>query len=380
MNSAAIAVIVGEESGDARAASLLQELARLHPEVRFFGAGGPRCAALGDPALGGFDQWTDQAAVVGLWDVLRQYPYFRSKFHQLRERIRRVRPAAVIFVDYPGFNLRLAAALRPLLPQTRFIYYISPQVWAWNRRRITRMARWLDLMICLFPFEVGLYEKSGLPTVFAGHPLVEELEPWRTVPREDDLLGLFPGSRDREVHRLFPDFLGALRHIRASAPALRVEVAAARPSQAEWMRGQARQAGWSDTECLISVGESRRLMARATVGLVCSGTASLEAGLLGLPYALVYKVHWLTYEVGRRLVQVGHLGMVNILAGETVVREFIQGDCRPFLLADEVLRLWNNAEERGKLSLRLREATAQLGEAGASRRAAQAIGNLLAAN
>lgn len=373
-----IAVIAGEESGDARAASLLQEIAGQIPEARFFGAGGPRCAALGDSALGGFDAWIDQSAVVGLWDVLRQYPYFRSKFAELKRRILTLKPAAIIFVDYPGFNLRLASALRPLLPKTKFIYYISPQVWAWNQRRIPRMAQILDLMICLFPFETKLYEKSGLSAVFCGHPLVEELAPWKEIPRESNLLGLFPGSRNREVHRLFPNYLKALRIIHASAPEIRVEIAAARLDQATWMREQARRAGWSENEITTSVGEARSLMARATVGLVCSGTASLEAAILGLPYALTYKVNWLTYEVGRRLVRIQHLGMVNILAGETIVREYIQDNCHPFFLADEVLRLWNHPEERNHLSQRMARATTQLGTKGASGRAAQAISHLLA--
>lgn len=365
-----IAVIAGEESGDSRGAALLREIHSRAPGVSFFGAGGARMAALCDSRPGAFDSWVERAGVVGLWDVLRQYPYFRKKFDALKKRILSEKPDAVIFIDYPGFNLRLAAALRPLLPGTRMIYYISPQVWAWNRGRIPRMARTLDLMLCLFPFEKPLYDDSGLPTAFVGHPLIEELGNGEQTPRRNDLIGFFPGSRDREIHKLFPDFLGAMKLIRAARPDLRFEVAAARPAQADWMRALA---GKEEVPCEIGTGRAHELMRTAAAGIVCSGTATLEAAILGLPYALAYKVNWLTYAVGRRLVRVPFLGMVNILAEREVVREFIQEDCRPALLADEVLRLMNHEPAREILAGELEAATRILGGPGASARAADAI-------
>jgi lipid-A-disaccharide synthase len=363
-----IAVVAGEASGDARACALLRELRQARPDLRFFGAGGPRMAALPDTD---FDVWIDQAAVVGLWDVLRQYGYFRRKFEELRARILCERPAAVILVDYPGFNLRLARALRRDCPELKIIYYISPQVWAWNRRRIPQMARIIDLMLCLFPFEEELYRASGLRVKFVGHPLVEELAPEKNAPpREPDLVGLFPGSRDREVHRIFPPLLEAAKLVHQSRPEVRFQVAAAREGQAVWMRELAAPHA---LPLEIVTGQAHELMKTAAVGLVCSGTATLEAALLGLPYALVYRVNWLTYEVGRRLVRVPFLGMVNILAGRQVVREFIQAECAPFLLADELLHLLNHPAAREKLTQELALATGCLGGPGASQRAAEEI-------
>ena len=362
-----IAIVAGEESGDARAAALMRELLAIEPEIEFFGAGGTRMARL---ATGALDHWIDRAAVVGLWDVLRQYGYFRKKFSQLLEQISVQNPDAVILIDYPGFNLRLAEALRKKHPKCKIIYYISPQVWAWNRRRIPRMAAMLDLMLCIFPFEKELYEASGLRTVFVGHPLIEELTAKPPLPREENLLGFFPGSRDREIHRLFPPLLEAAKIIRKSRPEVRIAVAAARPDQAAWMRERAAEAG---VECEVLPGGAHLLMQTATAGLVCSGTASLEAAILGLPYALLYKVAWLTYEVGRRLVTVRHLGMVNILAGRTVVRELLQDRCTASTLADEALALLNAPDIRARLAQELRSVTETLGGEGASRKAAQAV-------
>ena len=158
--------------------------------------------------------WT-QEAVVGLWDVLVKYPYFRAKFYQMYREIRQLEPDTVIFVDYPGFNLRLAHYLRRKKFAGKLIYYISPQVWAWNRSRIPRMAAFLDLMICIFPFEKSLYEASGLRTEFVGHPMVEELDRHRiSEPRDPKLVALLPGSRNREIKRIFPVMLEAAELLR----------------------------------------------------------------------------------------------------------------------------------------------------------------------
>lgn len=368
-----IAIIAGEESGDARGSALMREMLAIDPTIQFLGVGGPRMAVL---ATGKFEDWIEQAGVVGLWDVLRHYSWFRQKFQELRTLIGKALPDAVIFVDYPGFNLRMAAALRADLPKVKLLYYISPQVWAWNRRRIPKMARILDLMVCIFPFEKVLYEKSGLRTEFSGHPLVEELslEKKTTLVRDATLVGLFPGSREREIHRLFPVLLEAAKRIQLSRPDVHFSVAAARKNQAEWMQTVAEKAG---VECEIEVGAAHSLMQRAGVGLVCSGTASLEAALFGLPYALVYRVAWLTYQIGRHLVTIRFLGMINILADRPIVREFIQHDCNAFALADEVLRLLNSEDARQSLTEELLTATQCLGGTGAAQRAATAVMELV---
>ena len=362
-------IVAGEMSGDTRSVELMHALRAMEPDLVFVGAGGPHMQALAsDP----YDNWIATAGVVGLWDVLKRYGYFRQKFHAMIQDIARVRPDAVILVDYPGFNLRLARALRARFPTLRIIYYVSPQVWAWNRRRIPKMAKWLDLMLCIFPFEKPLYEQSGLRTEFVGHPIVEQLRDQilSAPPREAGLIGLFPGSREREVKRIFPAMAGAAAIISKSRLDITFEVAAASPSHVAMIEQAAAAAGVKIT---VGVGISQDLMQRATAGIVCSGTATLEAACLGLPYCLIYKTAWLTYEVGRRLVTIQHLGIVNILAGRPVVREFIQGSATPAGLADEILRLLNVPGATRQLSAELQSVVEQLGGDGAAQRAALAV-------
>jgi lipid-A-disaccharide synthase len=371
--------VAGETSGDARAAEVLRAIRAVRPEAEFIGAGGPKMQGL---ATKPFDNWTDRAGVLGLWDVLRQYGYFREKFDRMLSDVAREKPDAVVLVDYPGFNLRLAKALRASRYSGKILYYISPQVWAWNRGRIPKMAKILDLMICVFPFEAPMYEASGLHTVFVGHPLLEALGRERaTIPRVPGLLGLFPGSREREVRRIFPVMVEATRRIRREFPSATFEAAAATEAHAEKMRGMAGDAGIT-----IRAGTAHDLMQRATAGIVCSGTATLEAAYFGLPYCLVYKIAWLTFEIGRRLVDVNALGIINILnnyrvnppkdprlpakSASHVVREFIQDDATPAALAEEGLRLLRDAQARENLNAAFELIISGLSPEGASDRAA----------
>jgi len=358
-------IVAGEESGDYRASEVMQEVLTLNPDVEFMGAGGPRMAELSREP---FDNWIEKAGVLGLWDVLKQYGYFRSKFHQMLRDIAEYKPAAVILVDYPGFNLRLAKAIRKRGIPTKILYYVSPQVWAWNRGRIPKMAEILDLMLCIFPFEKDLYQQSGLTTEFVGHPMIERLTREPKFEREQDLLGLFPGSREREIKRIFPPMLEAVRILLKSHPELRFEAAAASESHANKLRGMA-----GDLPVTVRPQAAHELMQRATAGIVCSGTATLESAVFGLPYCLVYKTAWLTFEVGKRLVKIDHLGIVNILGKRTVVREFIQDDATGEALAKEAARLLASDETRGQLQAELGEVVGTLDGDGASRRAAAAI-------
>lgn len=372
--------VAGESSGDARAAEVMRAMRQLSPGIIFHGAGGPRMQEL---ASGPFDNWTSESAVLGLWDVLRHYGYFRKKFRAMLGGIRGANPAAVVLVDYPGFNLRLAKALRRSGYEGKILYYISPQVWAWNRGRIPKMAKFLDLMICVFPFEAPMYEASGLHTVFAGHPLLESLEGERiSADREPGLVGFFPGSREREVRRIFPVMVEAAGIVRREFPTARFEAAAASEAHADWMRETA-------GDIQITSGNAHALMQRATAGVVCSGTATLEAAFFGLPYCLVYKIAWVTFEIGKRLVDVDGLGIVNILnnyrknpppdprlpakPAPHVIREFIQDQATPAAIAGEVLRLLRDESTRDTLTRELLEITAGLDAKGASQRAAAAL-------
>ncbi len=363
--------VAGEVSGDTHGAALLNVLRDRQPELVFHGRGGPRMRAV---AGDGLEDWTEEAAVVGLWEVLRKYGYFRAQFARVLAEIERLKPAAVVLIDYPGFNLRLAAALRRRRLPLKIIYYISPQVWAWNRGRIPKMARLLDLMICIFPFEPVLYEPAGLRSVFAGHPLIDALAAEPPQTREPDLVGLFPGSRTREVRKIFPVMLAAARRMRAVRPDLRFATAAPSERIAGELATLRAEAGWNAEELPVGVGDSRRLMARATVGMVASGTATVEAASLGMPLVIVYKVAALTYWVGRAVVRVPFLGMINLLAGREIAREFLQGAAQPAAIADETLRLLDpEGDARQRQLADLQEVVQRLGGGGAAEKAADAV-------
>jgi lipid-A-disaccharide synthase len=361
-------VIAGESSGDAHAAALMKELLSLAPDIEFYGAGGPMMREVGGSHI---FQWT-QEAVLGLWDVLMKYPYFRRQFYRMFHEIFQLQPDAVIFVDYPGFNLRLSNYLRRKRFRKKKIYYISPQVWAWNRGRIPKMAKFLDLMMCIFPFEKPLYEASGLRTEFVGHPMLARLEKRRVAgDRDPKLIGLLPGSREREVRRIFPIMLEAATILKKKDPEVRFETSAASGDMALLIKKTADTKGFAGMP--IIVHDAAGLMQRAAVGMVASGTATMEASFFRFPFVLLYKVSWLTFIPGRLLVKVRHLGMPNILAGRSMIPEFIQHQARPAHIADAVWELYQNESARSSMIKGMDEIILQLAEVDAGRRAAQVV-------
>ncbi|MEX1116804.1 MAG: lipid-A-disaccharide synthase [Akkermansiaceae bacterium] len=370
-------VVAGELSGDAHGAGLLRSLREMVPGLEVQGAGGPEMAEL---AGAGFQNWVEEAAVMGVWEVLKRYGWFKERFAEMMEAVEEFQPEVLLLIDYPGFNLRFAEAVKREFPKTRIIYYISPKVWAWNKRRIPVMARLLDEMLCLFPFEQPIFEKSGLKTTFVGNPLVDELEEKRLpgVRRDELLVGLFPGSREREIARLFPMMVETAKLLKSSQRELKFEVPAASPKLADQIRALIAEAGAVD---LITVtdGGSHSLMQRACCAVIASGTATLEAAYYGLPYCLVYRVAPLTYVLGRMLVKIEHIGLVNILAGEGVVEELIQADAQPDAVARALRGFLEFPAKREALQARLAETASKLGGRGAHERAAQAVAGWLVA-
>jgi lipid-A-disaccharide synthase len=395
-------LVAGEASGDTHGAALMQELKKKIPGIIFSGAGGSKMEAVAlEQQVSGcrqqtagksttnyelrtanwpcnsktIDNWIHESAVVGLWDVIKKYGYFRKKFSTVLKQLELEKPTAIILIDYAGFNLRLAKAIRRRQWPIKIIKYISPQVWAWNRRRIPEMARNLDLMICIFPFEEKVYEASGLLTSFSGHPLVEKLMALQPkLKREKELLGLFPGSRSREVHHIFPVMAAAAQRVMSEHGAMRCEVAVATKEHAHTMQVMASKI---DLPITITVGQAHSLMQRATFGLVCSGTATLEAAALGLPYALVYKATPLTAIVARLLIKVPYLGIINILAGRPVVKEFLQGAATPQALAEEASYFLKNQDAALQLSQDVNAVAATLRSEGAYEKAAATITEIL---
>ncbi len=370
--SARIYVVAGELSGDAHGAGLLKSLLEMRPDTVVAGVGGPEMAAVARTR-----DWVEDAAVMGVWEVLKRYGWFKERFGEMLEEVKHFRPDVLLLIDYPGFNLRFAKAVKRECPGVKQVYYISPQVWAWNKRRIPKMVELLDQMMCLFPFEEPIFADAGLKTKFVGHPLVDELEERRIeVARDGRLVGLFPGSREREVAALFPMMVESAKQLRQAKPELRFEAPAASAKLAEIMRGMVESAAAGDF-VTVTDGGAHALMQRAVCGVIASGTATLEAAFYGLPYCLVYKVAGLTYVMAKLLVKIKFIGIVNILAGEEVVQEFIQGDAEPEKVVPALKRFVEEPQRRESLQRRLAETSSKLGDLGAHARAAGVVAEWL---
>jgi lipid-A-disaccharide synthase len=369
-------VVAGELSGDAHGAGLLRSLKSMVPALEIHGVGGPEMAAVAGPGL---CDWVEDAAVMGVWEVLKRYGWFKERFARMLAELREFRPDVLVLIDYPGFNLRFAEAVRRVSPETRIVYYISPQVWAWNKGRIPKMVKLLDEMLCLFPFEQPIFEEAGLKTTFVGHPLVDELEEKRIpgVARDESLVGLFPGSREREIARLFPMMIETAKLLQARRGDLKFEVPAASAKLAAQIRELLATAAAGDL-ITVNSGESHSLMQRACCAVIASGTATLEAAYYGLPYCLVYRVAPLTYAAARVLVKIKCIGIVNILAGEEVVEELIQSAAVPAKVSESLRAFLENPEMRRALQARLAETSSKLGGLGAHDRAAKAVAGWLA--
>jgi len=368
-----IMIIAGEVSGDMHAARLVEAVKKRVPGARFFGIGGPEMRAAGV----GTSYDVADMAVMGVTEVLKRYGFFKSVFAEMVAVARKLRPDAVILVDYPGFNLRFAAKTHEL--GIRTIYYICPQVWAWNRSRIPRMAEIVDRLITIFPFEAGHFAGTGLRVDFAGHPLVDEARaaleeppadlPWKGEPR----VALLPGSRPHEISRILPVAWKAAELLEKRSPGAGFIIACPSPAEEAIVREVIAGLDGGPANWDVVTNNTRQVLRQAGAAIVASGTATIEACLMGCPMAVVYKVAALTYLLGRILVRVPDIGMVNIVAGKRICPEFVQGDATPAAVADALLPLLSDTPERGTMLEKLRQAKESLGEGGAEERAAESV-------
>lgn len=343
-----VVIVAGEVSGDQHGARLVRDLRALRNDVECLGIGGETLRAAGVRTV--VD--AREMAVLGLFEVIARYPFFRRVFRQMTDLLRAERPDALLLVDYPGFNLRLAAVAHGLgIP---VFYYISPQVWAWHRSRIPKMAKIIDLLMVIFPFEVDVFKGTGLRTEFVGHPLVASVR--RTLARPEPELpwpagarrvAILPGSRRQEIRRILPRMLAAARELRRRDPSTSFLI----PAASDEIRGliEARLAALPAEERAaigLVTGRMREVTRQARAAMVCSGTATVETALLRCPMIVVYRTVPLTYWLGRLLVRVQWLGMVNLIAGRTLCPEFIQQAARPAAMADALDTLLGDTPER----------------------------------
>jgi lipid-A-disaccharide synthase len=364
-----LAVVAGEASGDLHASEVVRELRKLDPSLRTFGLGGDLLAREGTVLL----HHASELGIVGLFNVLRHLPMFRRIFKDLMDRIEQERPDAVFLVDYPEFNLRVARRCKELGLQV--VYYISPQLWAWRQGRVRHIAKYVDRMIVIFPFEEEFYRRHNVPVTYVGHPLIEQLAGVRKPKRKTDRLriALLPGSRRMEIRSLLPAMLEAVRILRQEQT-VEAYIIQAPTIEHEELEQMIAESGVAVPILPHDRGEG---VAAADVALSSSGTATLEAAVLGTPVVVMYKLSPATYALGKRLVRLPHWSLVNIIAGKEVVPELIQSEVNGERIAAEVRKLVE--PERFKhVTRELAEIRARLGDPGASRRAAEEIIRLTA--
>lgn len=369
-----ILIVAGEVSGDMHAAALLRALRARRPDIQAFGVGGDALRAAG------MDILVDASgmAVLGLSDVLMRFRFFRKTFNDLLAAARERRPDAVLLVDYPGFNLRFAARAHAL--GLKVVYYICPQVWAWNRGRVPKMARIVDRLIAIFPFEPAVFKGTALPVDFVGHPLVTAAratlaEPPAELPWQggDPRVAILPGSRYHEVQRILPAMWAAAGLLERRFPGVAFIVAAPSERVAGWVREVQAGLRGGPRRWTVVTGQTRQVLRQARGALVTSGTATIETALMRCPMVVVYKTSWLTYAFGRLLIRVPFLGMVNIVAGEALCPEFIQHRATPQALAAGLAPALEEGQPRTAMLNGLDRVIRALGEPGAEDRAAAAV-------
>lgn len=368
-------IVAGEPSGDAHAASLVNALRKREQHLELFGATGPLMRAAGVETV--VD--SDELAIMGILEVTHALPKFLTAFRRLKQAAFERSPDAVVLVDWPEFNLRLATALHRR--GLKVIYYISPQLWAWRPRRINRIKRDLDLMLTILPFEAEWFRARGMEQVeFVGHPLAGEVK--ARFGREEfcqqhdlnpaqPIVSFLPGSRRKELQRILPPMLAAIAKLASVRPEIQSVVVVA-PSRTieETSEIITRQNGARAIK--LVQGQTREALAASDAAAIASGTATLEAALLETPMVVVYKESAVNWHTLGRLITVTHYGLVNLVAGKEIAKELMQNDLTAENLSDELLKLLDpnkNKTARAQLAA----VAHKLGEAGASERAADLI-------
>jgi lipid-A-disaccharide synthase len=366
-------VVAGEASGDLHGARLLSALRERMPEVSPFGLGGDELRAAGLEAVA----HSSEVAVVGITEVLRVLPRIREVFADLLREVDRRRPAAAVLVDFPDFNLRLARELAKR--GVPIVYYISPQVWAWRKGRVRNIARLVDRMLVLFPFEVDFYRGHGVDVVHVGHPLVDEVpqlpNAWEKGEPEGEpfRVSLLPGSRRSEIEALLPLMLETVRRLAAELP-IEARLIRAPTVPREMVEEEIELSGLP-----VRIVEQERFatIADSHLALCASGTATLEVGLLGTPMIVVYRLGFWTWVLGKMMVRLPSISLVNLVLGRPVVPELIQYAAHPDRVAEEAVRLLTDAGARDAQRAGLADLRSRLGAGGASGRAAAVVESLL---
>ena len=374
-----ILVVAGEASGDLHAASLVSALKKTNPEIKFFGLGGKHMREVGVEIV--YDLTT--LAVVGFFEILKNYAHFKKIFDSLVQKIKQVRPDAAILIDYPGFNLRLARELKK--EGIKVIYFISPQVWAWGKKRITFIRKNIDLMLVLFKFEEILYADGSFNVKFVGHPLLDIVKSTMDRPQLLDSIGfknnlstiaLLPGSREREIINHLPVMLAAAQEIYKTNKNTQFLICQAQTVARQLMKDIIDRTK-IDFPYKILDDQTYDGINASDLVLVASGTATLETAVLNRPMIIIYKVSFLTWVLAKLFIKIPYIGLVNVVAGQKIVPELIQFDATPRKISKLALELLNDTKRREKICAELYALKNSLGIPGASLRAAEEVTKFL---
>ncbi len=369
-------VVAGEASGDFHASLLVRELKKSDSSLQIFACGGNALAAEGVQMVADLASHS----VVGGLEVLKNFTAIRAIFKRAVEFLDRERPDAVILLDYPGFNLRLAAEAKQR--GIKVIYYISPQIWAWAPWRIKKIRSIVDLMLVILPFEKDLYVRAGIPVRYVGHPSLDRAaglparEAWLVLQHlnpKDSFVGLLPGSRAMEIENIFPVMLEAACEILRKRPETRFLIPCASDHLKSSIEAMVQSSSLNRAFVSIVDGQSMEVARSCDLAVVASGTATLETALMNTPMLIVYKVNSLTYMIARLFVRLPYVGLVNVLAGKQIAPEFLQHRARGSLIAKEALSLLADKERLSAMKKEFEKLRQILGPAGASERAAHVI-------
>ena len=373
-----VMIVAGEASGDLHGALLVREMLAVNPTLHFFGIGGNRMQEAGVKLLA----HAADIAVVGVSEVFSKTAAFLRIIAKMRKSLDRLKPNLVILIDFPDFNLNIAArAARKR--GIRIFYYISPQVWAWREGRVEQIKKLVDEMAVILPFEVDFYAAHGFDVHYVGHPLRDIVKTPFTASQarahfglaeDKTTIGLLPGSRNSEIQKLLPEMVEAARIISQKIPGTQYILPLADTLEEKTVAGFLSDSG---LKVKIVAGHTYDVLACCDLAVVTSGTATLETGLMGVPMVIVYKVSLFSELIGRMIIRQQNIGLVNILAGKTVAPELIQRDARGPRIASEALAILQNREKRQQIIRELGNIRATLGEPGAAGRAAQIACNMI---
>ena len=367
-----IMIIAGEVSGDLHAASLVDELKKIDKDLNIYGIGGDRMKQSGVELI----YHINKMAFLGFAEVVKHIPFIRRVQNDLINIINEKKIKNVILIDYPGFNLNFAKKIKPL--KINILYYISPQIWAWGAGRVKRMKNLIKKMFVVFPFEEKIYKDEGIPVEFVGHPLLEGISNYNYLNEEEfyrklelykgkEILLIMPGSRKHEIEKIFPECIKAADKL---SKEFDMQIVVARASNIT-------EDSFGKLTTLrnfrLIEGYTYDLMRHSKIGIIKSGTSTLEAALFALPMVIVYKTSSLTYLIGKNLVNVKNIGMANIISGERVVQELIQNNVKAEKIFSECKQMLSDRHLYDSIKTKLNLVKDKLGSIGASKRTAESI-------